>query len=139
VEVVEDFAVGRSVNVWAINGRGWLVINIHELGKHWESGIVEKEGRRRGWIARWVVIVEGIAHGCWVVAGRESKRAGMTELADNALEGPNTQVVRNGVEGWRRSGSSGEGHGIGWAVLYLELPLNGSRDNSRPASLIGQW
>ena len=62
LEVVEEFAVGRSVNIWAVEGRGWLVVNVHELGKHWESGIAQKEGRRGRWIARWVISVERIAH-----------------------------------------------------------------------------
>ena len=64
LEVVEGFAVGRSVNVWAVEGRGWLVINVDELGKYWESGIAEKEGWRGRWIARWVINVEWIAHSC---------------------------------------------------------------------------
>lgn len=62
LEVVEGFAVGRSVNIWAVEGRGWLVVNVHELGEHRESGIAQKEGRRGRWIARWVISVERIAH-----------------------------------------------------------------------------
>lgn len=64
-EVAEDFAVGRSVNVWAVGGRGRLVVNVDELGKHWEGGIAEKESRRGRWVAGRVVSVEGKAHRCW--------------------------------------------------------------------------
>jgi hypothetical protein len=63
-EVVEGFTVGRSMNVWAVEGRGRLVVNVEELGEHWEGGIVKKEGRRGSWIAWWVVSVEGVTHGC---------------------------------------------------------------------------
>ena len=59
LEVVEGFAVGRSMNVWAVEGRGRLVVNVG-LGKHWEGGIVKKEGRR----GRRIANIEVIAHGC---------------------------------------------------------------------------
>ena len=102
------------MKVWAVEGRSRLVVNVHELGKHWEGSIVKKEGRRGGWIAWWVVGVEGIPHGCLPSRIRrcESKHVGIAELADNALEGPNARDMAmgsmgRGVEGWRRSGSSG--------------------------------
>lgn len=63
LEVVEGFVAGRSVNIWAVEGRGWLIVNVHELGKHRESSIAQKESGRGRWIARWVISVEEIAHG----------------------------------------------------------------------------
>jgi hypothetical protein len=63
LEVLEGFAVGRSMYFWAVDGRGWLVVNIHEFGEHWKGSIVEKEGWCSGWIAWWVVSVEGHAAG----------------------------------------------------------------------------
>lgn len=109
--MVESLAVWGSVNVWTVEGRGRLVVNVHEWGKHWESSIAKKESRRGCWITWWVVGVEGIAHGCLPlgVAGRESKRVSISRLADNALEGPNARVMGMVLRG-------GEGVGVKWAA-----------------------
>ena len=99
LEVVEGFAVGRSVNVWAVVGGGREVVNVDGLGEHWENSIVKKEGRRGSWIA----CVEVIAHDWFAVAGRESKQSNRSKLskrnklvciaglAENALQGPNAR------------------------------------------------
>ena len=107
LEVVEGFAVGRSVNVWAVVGRGRLVVNVDDgLGKHRENGIVKKEGRGGSWIAS----VEVIAHDWFAVASCERKESNRSKIskrnklvciagiADNALQGPNACALCTGVE-----------------------------------------
>lgn len=106
LEVVEGFAVGRSVNVWAVVGRRRLVVNVDGLSEHWENSIVKKEGRG----SRWIASVEVIAHDWFAVASRESKQSNRSKLskrnklvciagiADNALQGPNARRCGKGVE-----------------------------------------
>ena len=116
-EVLEDFAVGRSVNIWAVEGRDWLVVNIHELSKHWEGCVAEKEGRRGRWIAWWAVGVGGIAHGCWPSWGvKASVKESLSLLVTRC------RVQTRASCGWPSRGGEGRGQEVGsWHRMHCSL------------------
>lgn len=118
LEVVEGFAVGRSVKVWAVEGRGRLVVNVG-LGKHWEGGIVKKEGRRGGRIAS----VEVIAHGCLPPRVVKASEASLCVSLGLLITRYKVQTRALWIWGQVRGGEGRVQVAAGQGILYLGLPL----------------
>ena len=130
LEVVEGFTVWRSINVWAVEGRGRLVVNVG-LGQHWKGGIVKKEGRR----GRRIASVEVIVHGSlpsWVVKASEASLCVSLGLLITRY-----RVQTRALWVWGQvRGGEGRVQGSGW-IIWGCHSNQGPEDNSRPNALIG--